>query len=87
MSEEKRKSRAWIWWAALAALLMMYPLSYVPFWMLVEMGWVSPVTGARADMSFYRPLLWASGKSETLHNAINWGFKAEQSVRRRAGSP
>ncbi len=76
MSDEpKKRSRAWIGWAPVAAIAL-YMLSSVPIvivtaWM-ADFGIVSERSGAAFVNTVYAPLNWANEHSKTVSDAMGW---------------
>jgi|HubBroStandDraft_6_1064221.scaffolds.fasta_scaffold1408180_2 hypothetical protein len=72
MSDEpKRRHRAWIFWAALITLLVLYPLSLGPAFRLVWTSQDDPAN-LRVFKVVYRPISWARMHSETVTNLTDW---------------
>jgi hypothetical protein len=74
MSDEpKKRSRAWIWWALLA-LLVLYPLSLGPAFAIAD--WIV-ITNPEprfyyAIVYIYAPLWWVGDYSESARDAREW---------------
>jgi len=69
MSEERYKSRAWIWWAAVL-LFVMYPLSIGPAAWIVERA--GSDRGEEIITILYHPLKLAYERSELISDAFDW---------------
>jgi hypothetical protein len=66
MSDEpKKRSRAWIGWALLAAMVL-YPLSLGP------VCWLAPQSSDETINKVYAPIDWLRSRSETVDNAVVW---------------
>jgi hypothetical protein len=70
MSDEpKKRSRAWIWWAAFAVLLLGHPLSMGP-----ASRWYAR-DNETVDAGFkaiYAPIFWVCDRSDTVRDVVNW---------------
>jgi hypothetical protein len=79
MSDEpKKRSRAWIWWTPLAAIVL-YLLTSVPvviglLWM-IKAGVVSDKNAESFVSAAYAPVNWAQKHSKTADAVIQWAFK------------
>lgn len=69
MSEEKHKSRAWIWWAAIAVLAL-YPLSIGPAMLLAEY-----LGGAPLVLAVYSPILATIRRCRPIGEIVLWYLK------------
>jgi hypothetical protein len=66
MSDERKRSRAWIWGAPAAALVL-YLLSYIPF--VIALNWLlhwqvlSNERATAVNVTTYAPLIWGEEHS------------------------
>jgi hypothetical protein len=70
-NEPKKRSRKWIWWLAVLALLLLYPLSIGPaYWLAIDSP--VPVVSVKTLNWFYAPVwrLWAA--SDWAKGLVNW---------------
>jgi hypothetical protein len=69
IDEPKQRSRAWIGWALLAALVL-YPLSIGPAVWIVDSLGIRALT--RSYRAFYAPIFWAFDRSVTVADWVLW---------------
>jgi hypothetical protein len=68
MSDEpKKRSRAWIWWAALTVLLAAYPLSIGPAFLLAR-----KFGGAPVALMIYMPILGTLHRWPPIGRVVIW---------------
>jgi hypothetical protein len=67
-AEPKKKSRAWTWWIAVLALMLLYPLSMGPWFGQRSMH--KREESARFA-TVYAPIVWTATKSRAIERAIN----------------
>jgi hypothetical protein len=73
-NEPEKQSRAWVWWAVIALLLLAYPLSEGP---ALRLSWA---TGHGNIMKAYRPVDWLESRSPIFDRFMawweyQWGFR------------
>jgi hypothetical protein len=67
-AEPKKWRRAWTWWIALLALLVLYPLSIGPaWWITVHRPEILPL---KAYRTVYAPIIWVCGFSKPLIDLV-----------------
>ncbi|HEV3302430.1 MAG TPA: hypothetical protein VG055_22435 [Planctomycetaceae bacterium] len=72
MSDEpKKRTRAWIWWAAVALLLLAYPLSAGPVGRCVLKS-SNPQAKWQTLRTVYAPIFWLRRHSGSAQPVIDW---------------